>query len=826
MIDLNGPWSMCICDAAQTHPCWMPCEVPGSVYSCLLALGRIPDPYDQDNELAVLPLMEHDFAFLREFEISREQLQAPVAQLCFEGIDTLAEISLNGRVLGIADNMHRTWRFDALSALQEGLNRLVVHIYSPTQYIAEKDAHIHAGGITDAMVGFPHIRKAHCMFGWDWGPRLPDAGIFRSVTLTIGSGIRIADVLIHQEHIRENNGLQVKVTFTPHVLGMRASDHLGCMLQAADGTTYVGEDMTVTIPRPELWWPNGYGEQPLYWATVVLRDANGLQLACWRRRIGLRTLDVCTDADAYGKRFAQRVNGVEVFAMGANYIPEDNLLSRITPERTRRLLSMAHDAHHNTIRVWGGGYYPDDFFYDACDELGLMVWQDAMFSCAAYELDDAFEENVLCELRDNARRIRHHACLCLWCGNNEVEMQIADNTWGVSEKQRYDYIRLFEHSIPKLMARECPDVFFWPSSPSSGGNYERTCAEDEGDSHYWDVWHGGKPFSAFREHFCRYLSEFGFQSFPCLNTIRTFTRPEDRNIFSRVMEMHQRNAAANGKILGYLAQYYLYPGCFEHVVYASQLLQAVSIRYGIEHFRRHRGQCMGTLVWQLNDIWPAASWAGIDYFGRPKALHYIEKRAFAPVMISCEEMGELNQRPFCVSQPYPIEKSIRLHVANETCAPVSGEVRWELRDPMSNILQSDARAVTVPPLSGLWLKKVAFPDIDERSAYVSYGFVANGQTVSQGSVLFTMPKYFRFLDPHLTCTVEADTVLVSADAYAQCVEVTNQDGTLVLEDNVFDMNGGEWRVKVCSGTMENIRVRSVYDIAKQSSHINETRGNE
>ena len=289
-----------------------------------------------------------------------------------------------------------------------------------------------------------------------------------------------------------------------------------------------------------------------------------------------------------------------------------------------------------------------------------------MYACSSYELNEAFEENIEAETRDNVRRIRHHACLGLWCGNNEMETQTLDRSWKPSQKQFYDYIKLYEHIIPKILRQEDPHTFYWPSSPSSGGNFDNPWDENRGDTHYWDVWHGNKPFTEYRKFRFRYLSEFGFQSFPCLQTVESFTEPEDRNIFSRVMEMHQRNVAANGKILNYLSATYLYPGSFDLLLYASQLLQMEAIRYGVEHFRRHRGHCMGTVVWQLNDIWPVASWASIDYYGRWKPLHYAQKRMFAPVLLSCQEMGELSQRPYCIMEPGPMEVSAQLCVSNET----------------------------------------------------------------------------------------------------------------------------------------------------------------
>ena len=351
----------------------------------------------------------------------------------------------------------------------------------------------------------------------------------------------------------------------------------------------------------------------------------------------------------------------------------------MTPERTRKLLEQCRACNFNAIRVWGGGYYPDDFFFDICDELGLVVWQDFMFACANYRLTEEFEENIKAEFRDVIRRIRHHASLGLWCGNNEMEMFQAQGEYEGTPRTRSDYIRMFEHILPEILRKEDPDTFYWPASPSSGGGFDEPNAPERGDVHYWDVWHGGLPFSDYRKRFFRYASEFGFQSFPCLKTVESFTLPEDRNIFSRVMEMHQRNEGANGKILQYLSQTFLYPASFDTLLYASQLLQAEAIRYGVEHWRRNRGRCMEAIYWQLNDIWPVASWSSIDYYGRWKALHYYAKRFFAPVMISCEETGETTDRIAVVTEPSPIETSGRIAVANETRKDVNGIVRWQLR---------------------------------------------------------------------------------------------------------------------------------------------------
>ena len=382
-----------------------------------------------------------------------------------------------------------------------------------------------------------------------------------------------------------------------------------------------GKPEEMLIENPRLWWPNGYGEQNLYSVLVRLLK-NEEEVDTWEKRIGLRTLTKKTTKDEFGEYFAHEVNGVSFFAMRADYIPEDCILGRCSEMRTRQLLTQCKEANFNVIRVWGGGHYPFDGFWDICDELGLVVWQDFMFACALYDLTEEFEENVRRELIDNIRRIRSHPSLGLWCGNNEMEMFTDTEIWGCTPRQKADYIKLYEYIIPKILKEEDPYTFYWPASPSSGGSFDNPNDENRGDVHYWDVWHGNKPITEYRKFYFRYVSEFGFQSFPSIKTVETFTEKEDRNIFSYVMEKHQRNSTANGKIMNYMEQTFLYPSDFDTLLYASQLLQAEAMRYGVEHFRRNRGRCMGAIVWQLNDCWPVASWSSIDYYGRWKALHY------------------------------------------------------------------------------------------------------------------------------------------------------------------------------------------------------------
>jgi beta-mannosidase len=498
--------------------------------------------------------------------------------------------------------------------------------------------------------------------------------------------------------------------------------------------------------------------------------------------------------------------------MGADYIPEDNILSRVTEKRTRKLLEQCVAANFNAIRVWGGGYYPNDFFFDLCDELGLVIWLDFMFACAVYDLTEEFDQNIRAEVADNVKRIRHHASLGLWCGNNEMEMFVDQGNWVNSPKQKADYIKMYEYIIPQVLKKHDPATFYWPASPSSGGSFDAPNDPNRGDVHYWEVWHGNKPFSDYRNYYFRYVSEFGFQSFPHLKTVESYTLPEDRNIFSYVMEKHQRNNAANGKIMNYLYQTFLYPNSFETLLYASQLLQAEAIKYGVEHFRRNRGRCMGAIYWQLNDIWPVASWASVDYFFRWKALHYFAKRFFQPVMISCHEEGVLTQEPNVNAQHQNIEKSFRLSVCNESPTNRKLTVKWEIRDKTAKTLKEKTIPVKVPALTSVWLDKVEVPNIALNDEYLSYHLYEGPALISEGTVIFSLPKHFHYQDPKLSCTVNGDTLTVKAAAYAKSVEILNTNQDLVLSDNYFDMDAGEKTLKIISGNPRGLKLRSVYNI--------------
>lgn len=828
-IDDNVVWSMRIVG----EDVWYPTTVPGSVYNDLLSAGRLEDPYYRDNEDAALELMKNDFEYQGTFDVAKKELEdADEVLLRFNGLDTIADIALNGQKIASVNNMHRTWEYPVKNILKEEGNELKVYFHSPVRYIAEQHkADPGILGTEDAMRGFPKIRKAHYMFGWDWGPRLPDAGIWKSVELLKIKKARFGKVYIHQDFNDDLTEVQLSVDYD--IEGSDAGLKIRLTVISPDRETihkseYLNgtEISGIKIDSPKLWWPNGLGQQPLYTVITELVDGNNLgsdtennyNIDSITRQIGLRKMEMSTEKDEYGSEFAHKVNNVKFFAMGADYIPEDNILPRMNRERTYNLLKQCVAAHFNCIRVWGGGIYPSEDFYDACDELGLVVWQDMMFACANYRLTKDFEENVVAELRDQIRRLAHHASLGLWCGNNEMEMFVAKGEWGTTEEIKSDYLKMYEDIFPRLLAEEDPDRFYWPASPSCGGGFDEPNSPDRGDAHYWEVWHGNKPFTEYRKFYFRYLSEFGFQSFPSIKTVESFTLPEDRNVFSYVMEKHQRNASANGKIMNYMEQTFLYPTDLDSLIYASQLLQAEAIRYGVEHFRRNRGRCMGTVYWQLNDCWPVASWSSIDYYGRWKALHYFAKRFFAPLMISCEEESLLTQTLNVNAEPFEVKKSIRLCVSNETKAPKETRVRWQLRRVDGSVIREEESKVSVDALSSVWLDRIELPEAGLYDNYVCYQLIettnVTNDMTSEGTVLLCPPKHFRFMDPKLKVRVEGDEIVVTAEHFAKSIEIRNKNDDLILSDNFFDLNSGEKRVKLLGGYADEISVRSVYDIGR------------
>ncbi|KKI92407.1 glycoside hydrolase [Bacillus sp. SA1-12] len=816
-IDLNGSWLM----KSTTTNKWLEAFVPGSVMNDLLSHGEINDPFYRDNENEAYNVASKDYEYYREFLVEDEFINHNHVVIRFEGVDTISEIVLNGHLIAKTNNMHRTYEFDVKPFLKVGTNQLKITLFSPINFITDKQKETKLAGVGDAIEGYPHLRKGHSMFGWDWGPQIPDLGIWRNVSISAWDIARIDDVYVSQEHRENNVGVQVRVSITEsnEPLNLEVNLFGPSGEKVLSKITKINTQQTVSfeVTDPQLWWPNGYGEQPLYQIEVLISN-DSMLLDQKTLTIGLRKIKVKHEPDQWGKSFEFEVNGLSIFAMGANYIPEDNLLSRNSIERTERLIDDCVDANFNMVRVWGGGIYPEDYFFDLCDRKGIIVWQDFMFACSMYDLSPEFRETVEQEVIDNIKRIRHHASLGIWCGNNEVEEawvywgNMPDNDY----KHKADYIKLFEFIVPELVKELDPETFYWSSSPSSGGGFNEPRNPDEGDMHYWEVWHGLKPFTEYQKFHFRFCSEFGFQSFPSMKTIHSFTEPEDRNIFSYVMEKHQKNGAANGKILFYLSENFLYPKDFDSLLYASQLLQAEAIKYGVEHWRRNRGRCMGSLYWQLNDCWPVASWSSIDYYGRWKALHYFAKKFYSPVLLSLREDGT----------------DVEIHVTNDSLSRVDSRIEWKLCKNTSEVIQEGTIKCEVDSLTAKNCERLSFGEFlthaTMRTTYLECTLFVDGKQETVTTLLFTKPKHFKFINPNISLNVtetnETFEVTLSSAALAKYIELDLATADCKFSDNYFDLSAGNQKIVVVNkeslseaftleSFKEKLKVRSVYDIA-------------
>ena len=811
---LNGHWSFRQLNAKE----WMPAIVPGGVHTDLLALGKIPDPFVADNEKKVQWIGDTDWEYRYTFDAAPELLKEAKQFLVCDGLDTLAEVSLNGKPIGKADNMYRQWKWEVTGVLKKSGNELSILFHAPVAYITAKQKEKPLPGGGD-IPGGPHLRKAPCQWGWDWGPKLPPIGVWKDIRLEGFSSAKFEDVHVRQIH--EDGNVTVNITASVESWG-KSPLSMSVTLVAPDGSRQntkveiADKAMTeIEVKNPQLWWPQGYGKQNLYQLEVVLE--NGTSTLDKRNfQIGLRTIKLNQDPDEWGKSFTFVVNGVPVFAKGADWIPADSFPTRITDARLEYLIKSAADAHMNMLRVWGGGLYESENFYDLCDRHGILIWQDFTFACGIYPEDDAFAESVRIEAIENVRRLRHRASLALWCGNNEMEQGWADWHWNkpedaANQRLKAGYDRMYHHLLPAVIAAEDPDRPYWPSSASSGIPFADPNGAQRGDMHYWDVWHGRKPFTAYRGQFPRFMSEFGFQALPPYKTIQTYAAPEDQNMTSYIMEHHQRSGSGNGLMIAQMTDTFRMPKDFQSLVYLSMLLQAEGIRYGVEHWRRHMKRVSGTLIWQLNDCWPVASWASLDYFGRWKALHYAARRFYAPVLLSVEDDAP----------------RMSVHVTSDLTSHWDGLVRWRLQTVLGEVLASGEQAVAAAPLADTAVASFDFADkiTDENKRKVV--FVAElwqgKERIATSVSGFAPIKHLELVDPELKVNVslndETLTFEVSARTLARFVELALDGADAVFSDNYFDIPAGA-TVKVTAPmpngwtldqAKKSLQVRSLFD---------------
>ncbi len=772
---------------------WHPARVPGDVHLDLLRSGLIPDPFYRDNEAKLQWIENAAWEYRETFSLSADVLRRRHLDLVFDGLDAACSVDLNGHSVLTADNMFRVWRVDAKPFLQAGDNLLTVTFPSPIE-ATEKAA---AGDPWRTRIGTAaktYVRKAAYEYGWDWGPRFVTSGIWLPVRLEAWDDARISDLHIRPRDVSAevahvdagveittaiDTTAEVKLTYG------HGSWNAG---QIWRGTLHPGVnhvDLPVEIARPELWWPAGEGGQPLYTFTAVLTVDGGIADE-QQVRTGLRSLELRRRPDQWGRSFEFVVNGAPVFAKGANVIPFDSFPSRVTEARLRHVLASAREANMNMVRVWGGGYYESDAFYAICDELGIMVWQDCMFGNDWQPGLYDFKLNVAQEIRDQVRRLRNHPCIVLWCGNNETE---AAFNWAVHSRtiepaaqiQMWkDYLTLFYGVIGETVGKLDPEVPYWSSSPTADFE-EQTDTYRTGDAHDWSVWHGRVPFSDYERHHFRFVSEYGFQSFPGMRTIEAFTAPEDRTgILTPVMLAHQKNQQGNSIIHDYLLKYYREPKDFASFLYVSQVLQAEGIKVGAEHWRRQRPETMGSLFWQLNDCWPVASWSSIDYFGRWKALQYYARRFYAPVLVS----------------PHVEDGAVAVYVVSDRRQPFAGRLRVRVLSLTGAKLDETDEDVQVPGGSSqvclrLPLAALRAKGIDFATAFVAADLTADGNTLSS-NLIYLVPTH----DIHLpAATIAADLeaapggarLRLQSSVLARSVRITFDRLDVTPSDDFFDL---------------------------------------
>ena len=785
---LNGTWQL----RERGTEEWLPGAVPGGVHTDLMAAGRISDPFVGDEELRVQWVAERDWEYRREFRVEAGVAAEECAALVFDGLDTLAEVRLNGEPLGNADNMFRTWRWEVSGKLRSGSNELSVIFRSAAQRGAELDERRHLDRPKETLPGAPYLRKAPCHFGWDWGPKLPNVGFWQGVRIEAWSTARLGDVRVSGSIVDGRATISAVVTADRMAAGdqeleavvrVRHPNGRADSVRSFFKIDRPSVDLSIEIADPELWWPNGLGSQPLYRVEVELA-AGQRTLDTRALQVGLRTLELRREPDEWGESFTFVVNGVPIFAKGSNWIPADTFPARVTRAQLESLLGAAAATNHNMIRVWGGGYYETENFYDLCDRFGILVWQDFMFACSVYPLTDpAFLANLETEVQEQVRRLRHRACLALWCGNNEMER--GWTIWGWTRPENADlreaYLRFFSETLPEWVAAEDAATPYWPSSPSSGRPLTEAIGGNRGDEHEWIVWHALAPFSAYGHETYRFVSEFGFESLPAMATVAAFAPdPADWNLGSPLLDHHQRCLVGNARILYYLAQQFRMPKDFNSLVYLSQVLHAEAMRVGVEHWRRLRDRCSGALYWQLNDCWPVSSWASIDYFGRWKALQYATRRFFAPVLLTAEL--EAN--------------GVSLAVTNDRPSPWRGELRWSLERLDGEVVASGLHPVDA---TGLATTKavdvpVAASAQERRSLILVSELRVAGARLTLAVTPFVPDKQLALGRPSIERSVEAKagraTVRLRSDTLARWVELSLDGADVVFEDNYVDLPAG------------------------------------
>jgi beta-mannosidase len=818
---------------------WHHAVVPGNIHLDLIANGVIPDPYYRTNERDQQWIGETDWEYRTYFEIPPDLRQSEHAELVFDGLDTYADIYLNDVRIGTADNMYCGWRLDISPHIKTGPNELRIYFHSvikKTLPLYERNAFVYGANNSQPEPKLSmYTRKPGYHFGWDWGPRLLTCGIWRPVYLEFWNGVRLDNIRFIQKSLNDYAAeLRLEAEFIASssvIIDLILTSPTGefapvtKQMGVKPGLNVVEIDFNIESPRK--WWCNGLGEPFLYELKLEAVDGDE-HVGSWNSRVGLRTVELVHDTDEFGKCFYFKINGVPVFIKGANCIPADYFIPRITENDYRTLLGSAAAANLNMVRLWGGAIYEENIFYDLCDEMGILVWQDFMFACALYPADDVMIRRITDEAEYNIKRLRNHPSLALWCGNNEIDE--ARHTWGwqkrygytpeVNEKINYDYDAIFNGVLPQAVRRLDPGRAYWPSSPKYGFVDPRN--RTDGDMHYWGVWFLNHPREKLNEYLPRFMSEYGLQSMPEMRSIRAFSIPSDWYLDSEVMLAHQRQypnlwkgqvSGGYDMMLRYLERESNIPKEFEHLTYVTQLLQADYLRYAIELHRRHKPYCMGTMYWQLNDLWPVTSWSTVDYYGRWKAAHYAVRQAYNPILVSTKDDGEF----------------LDVWIISDLQKGTDGRLEITLSDFDGNILFNDSANVVIPPNSSDCYYKVRKTDLLEgkdpsRHVWIARMCVPNGLQY-ENLFYFDYTNGLKLDNPYIeseVCEFQGSFLIgLTARRLAKNVQIrTNCDGS--LSDNYFDLLPGHKKVIKFEPRMEWDRTMSLlhyYNVLEKMGSI-------
>ncbi|WNS41411.1 glycosyl hydrolase 2 galactose-binding domain-containing protein [Paenibacillus sp. MMS20-IR301] len=792
---------------------WLPAAVPGTVHMDLLRNGVIDEPFYGTNEHELQWIDKKNWEYRTALTLEAQWQSLAVTELVFSGLDTYADVYVNNVHALSADNMFRTWTVNVKGLLQTGENEIRIVFRSVVTEDLPKLAQLgyklpapndqsELGGLQEQQISV-FARKAPYHYGWDWGPRFLTSGIWREAVLTGRDNVSIKDL-----YIRQNAVSQEEARLTA-ILEVDAPAAWSGMLRiTAGGQEWMKAavlvpgkqqlELELVIDAPRLWWCNGLGEPNLYSFRAELLEGEEA-VAAAETTTGLREIKLIRKPDERGASFYFELNGVRVFAKGSNHIPNDSFMTEVTEERYRHEITTAVESNMNMLRVWGGGVYEEEIFYRLCDEYGLLVWQDFMFACSMYPGDEAFLESVRAEAEDNIIRLRNHPCIALWCGNNEIDSawsHYEDNMgWGWKEGMAAGiretlwgyYEEIFHRILPGAVAAFHPGIDYWPSSPlrelTRGQDQHATRIMGEGDIHYWGVWHGIEPFENYNINVGRFMSEYGFQSFPELKSVLSYAEEADMELESKVMLAHQKNGRGNQLIKEYMDMYLPQPKDFRSFLYMSQVLQAEGIRIAIESHRRNKPYCMGTLYWQMNDCWPVASWAGMDYYGRWKALQYTVRKSFKPVLLSVDSTDAENLKVHAVSdrrEPLDGELVIRLQ-------DFSGAVLREWSQPVT--LAADSAAVVfTQPVAGL------LEGYEPSGVLLAASLLEVGQVLEHKEHYFAAAKDIPLSQPVITVTEVPDSAgtsfTLSSNVLARGVYLTaEQEG--IFSDNYFDLLPGE-----------------------------------